>query len=91
MLDSVEVELEAHVRREKAKAKQMRRTRWWTQKRSAAQCFYCHLPLLPDQVTMDHVVALSRGGHSTKSNIVTACHACNQDKKDRNIVDYLLP
>lgn len=86
----IELEQEAHVKREKAKAKQLRRTRWWEHKRASAHCFYCHVPLLPEQVTMDHVVALSRGGCSTKSNIVTACHACNQNKKDRNIVDYLL-
>ena len=90
MLDSIDTEQGAHIRREKAKAKQLRRTRWWLQKRATAHCFYCHTPLLPEQVTMDHVVALSRGGHSTKSNIVAACHDCNRAKKDRHIVDYLL-
>ena len=90
MLDSVDIEQETHVKREKAKAKRLRYTRWWIQKCAAAQCFYCQTNLLPEQVTMDHVVALSRGGRSTKSNIVTACYACNQNKKDRHIVDYLL-
>ena len=90
MLDSFDIELEAHIKREKAKAKRLRRTRWWLQKRAAAHCFYCHASLLPEQVTMDHVVALSRGGRSTKSNITTACHNCNRAKKDHHIVDYLL-
>ena len=86
----IEIGLDEHIKREKTKAKQLRRTRWWVQKCKAARCFYCQVPLVPDQVTMDHVVALSRGGNSTKSNIVTACRACNQHKKDRHIVDYLL-
>jgi len=34
---------------------------------------------------MDHVVPLTRGGKSTKGNLVPACKACNSKKK------YLLP
>jgi len=34
---------------------------------------------------MDHVVALIRGGKSTRGNTVTACRQCNSRKK------YLLP
>jgi 5-methylcytosine-specific restriction endonuclease McrA len=34
---------------------------------------------------MDHIVALSRGGKSTKGNVVPSCKACNSKKK------YLLP
>jgi len=34
---------------------------------------------------MDHIVPLIRGGKSVKSNIVTACKACNSQKK------HLLP
>ncbi|MBW2143871.1 MAG: HNH endonuclease, partial [Deltaproteobacteria bacterium] len=38
-----------------------------------------------EQLTMDHVVPLSRGGKSRKGNIVAACKECNTKKK------YLLP
>jgi len=34
---------------------------------------------------MDHVVPLTRGGKSTKRNVVPACKECNNKKK------YLLP
>lgn len=88
--DDTQLSVAQHVKREKIKAKQLRRTRWWLQKRATASCYYCHKSLAAVQVTMDHVVALSRGGRSTKSNIVVACRDCNQDKKDSNIVDYLL-
>jgi 5-methylcytosine-specific restriction endonuclease McrA len=30
---------------------------------------------------MDHVVPLSRGGRSTKDNLVTSCKECNNKKK----------
>jgi 5-methylcytosine-specific restriction endonuclease McrA len=34
---------------------------------------------------MDHLIPLIRGGKAVKSNIVSACKACNSKKK------YLLP
>lgn len=39
---------------------------------------------------MDHVVAIRLGGRSTKDNLVTCCWQCNQQKRDSNIVDFLL-
>lgn len=39
----------------------------------------------PQELTMDHLVPIIRGGKSVKSNIVTACKECNNKKK------YLLP
>ena len=41
--------------------------------------------LKKDAVTMDHIVPISRGGKSTKSNVVVCCKECNNKKK------YLLP
>jgi len=34
---------------------------------------------------MDHIVPMSRGGKSTRGNVVPACKACNNKKK------YMLP
>lgn len=34
---------------------------------------------------MDHIVPLSRGGKSTKGNVVPACKGCNNKKK------YMVP
>lgn len=48
-------------------------------------CYYCNRKVGRDNLTMDHVVPLSRGGRSRKGNIVAACKACNNRKK------YLLP
>ncbi len=73
------------IRKEKEKARQLRRTQWWHNKLQAGVCYYCNHEVGRDQLTMDHVVPLSRGGKSKKGNIVAACKECNSKKK------YLLP
>jgi len=76
---------EEQVRREREKARSLRRTAWWNRKVQEGVCYYCHRKVGKDQLTMDHVVPLSRGGKSRKGNIVAACKECNNRKK------YLLP
>ncbi len=73
------------VLREKEKARALKRTRWWQRQIDRGVCFYCQQPVARDQVTLDHIVPLIRGGQSTRSNVVLACKACNSRKK------YLLP
>lgn len=80
-----EIISETDIRREKEKARAMRRTHWWNKKTSHGICFYCNRDVGRDQLTMDHIVPLSRGGKSKKGNIVAACKNCNNKKK------YLLP
>jgi 5-methylcytosine-specific restriction protein A len=74
-----------HIRREKTKAREMRRSQWWKNQMARGQCHYCRCRFHPSELTMDHVVPIARGGHSTKSNVVPACKECNSRKK------YLLP
>lgn len=73
------------IRREKAKARELRASAWWKRRLSAGRCGYCGRPTPPRELTMDHRVPLVRGGRSTKGNVVPACKACNSAKK------YLLP
>lgn len=72
---------EEEIRREKEKARRLRRTHWWQRKIQAGVCHYCGKPVGRRQLTMDHVVALSRGGRSRKGNVVPACKTCNSKKK----------
>jgi 5-methylcytosine-specific restriction endonuclease McrA len=72
---------EAELRREKDKARKLRKTRWWQQKLSAGVCYYCGNIQKPKDLTMDHIVPLARGGKSTKDNLVTCCKECNNKKK----------
>ena len=72
---------EDDIKREKEKARSLRRTHWWNNKIQKGICHYCHSRVGREQLTMDHVVPISRGGKSKKGNLVPACKACNNKKK----------
>jgi 5-methylcytosine-specific restriction enzyme A len=78
------------MKREREKARELRSTPWWKQKVSAGTCHYCELQFPANQLTMDHLVPLARGGTSTKNNLVVACKECNAKKKLKTPVDTLL-
>ena len=69
------------IRREKNRARELRKTEWWKRKSSRGICHYCGSLIKPEELTMDHIVPLSRGGKSTKYNVVPACKDCNNRKK----------
>lgn len=73
------------IRREKKKARALRRTQWWQRQIAKGTCHYCRAPFPARELTMDHLVPLIRGGRSTRGNLVPACKSCNNKKK------YLLP
>ena len=79
-----------HMRREKEKARQMRQSQWWKNKIAKGICHYCGKKFPPSALTMDHVVPISRGGKSTRGNIVPCCKQCNSDKKYLTPVEILL-
>ena len=69
------------IRKERDKARALKRTAWWKQQLHKGRCHYCGNQFQPDQLSMDHVVPLARGGKSTKGNTVPACMECNRKKK----------
>ncbi len=70
------------LKKEKAKARQMRTSQWWKRKRSTGVCHYCQKTFPPKELTMDHVIPLARGGKSEKFNLVPCCKTCNTKKKN---------
>ena len=74
---------EDFIRTERQKAKALKRSRWWRQKLAQGRCYYCNGKFKPDELTMDHVVPIIRGGRSQKNNLVTACRECNARKSHR--------
>ncbi len=46
-------------------------------------CAYCGRPHHADDLTREHIVPTSRGGHDTWMNCITACRACNGRKANR--------
>ena len=76
---------EEEIKRERDKARALRKTRWWQQRLARGLCHYCGGQFLPDELSMDHIVPIIRGGKSTKGNVVSACKECNNKKR------YMLP
>jgi len=91
MADWIEIDKDpAHVAREKAKAKELRQSPWWKAQLAAGRCHYCQGSFKPEELTMDHVVPVVRGGRSVKGNVVPACKDCNNKKKYLTPVDMIL-
>ena len=76
---------EEHIRREKAKAREMRYSQWWKNECGRGVCYYCKRRFPPKELTMDHIVPIIRGGFTRKGNVVPCCKECNNKKK------YMLP
>ena len=70
------------IRREKQKAREIRQSQWWKNRRAFNKCYYCKNDTPARKLTMDHVVPLARGGRSIKSNLVPCCKSCNNLKKN---------
>lgn len=76
---------EEELAREKRKARELRESQWWKNRKGEGLCNYCGKRVNPRELTMDHIVPLIRGGKSVKSNLAPACAECNAKKK------YMLP
>ncbi len=76
---------ESDVKREREKSRELRKTRWWQNRIALGRCHYCDGLFSPEELTMDHLVPVSRGGKASRNNVVPACKECNSRKK------YLLP
>jgi 5-methylcytosine-specific restriction endonuclease McrA len=70
------------LRREKAKARELRKSRWWQNILAAGRCDYCGRATPKAELTMDHRVPLTRGGKSSKGNLAACCKECNNRKKN---------
>ena len=72
---------EAHVKRERAKARELRKTPYFQELFRKGICYYCGEKFERDELTLDHIVPVARGGRSTRGNMVVCCRSCNQEKK----------
>ena len=76
---------EPEIKRERDKSRELRRSRWWHNRLALGHCHWCRGTFPPEELTMDHIIPLTRGGKSSRNNVVPACKECNSKKK------YLLP
>jgi 5-methylcytosine-specific restriction endonuclease McrA len=84
-----------HVKREREKARLLRKSNWWKARIAAGTCHYCGKKVGAENLTLDHVVPVARGGKSTRGNCVPCCRECNASKKHytpaEQILDSLFP
>jgi 5-methylcytosine-specific restriction endonuclease McrA len=81
---------ENHIKKEREKARKLKKSQWWQNKLNEGICHYCGQNFPREELTMDHLVPVSRGGKSTKTNIVVSCKKCNNEKKYLTPVDMIL-
>jgi 8-oxo-dGTP pyrophosphatase MutT (NUDIX family) len=72
---------EEQIRRERQKAREIRKSPWWKRRKSSGFCHYCGADVGAAELTMDHIVPVIRGGRSARGNLVAACKPCNTEKK----------
>ena len=72
-------------------------TRWEVFEDDDFTCYICEETLSPDtppnhprSLSIDHVLAISRGGKDERDNVRTACLSCNTSKSDMLLEDFLL-
>ena len=72
---------DADLRRERARARELRQSAWWKRRIAGGTCHYCRRAVGIRALTLDHVVPLIRGGRSVRANIVASCKDCNSKKQ----------
>ncbi len=91
MEDWIEIKKDPkHVNRERQKAKEMRKTAWWKNELAKGICHYCKKKFPLEELSMDHVVPVVRGGKTKKGNVVVCCKTCNSEKKYLTPVEMIL-
>lgn len=56
----------------------------------AKRCHYCGTAIKGKEKTLDHVLALARGGAHSIHNVVIACWPCNNSKKAKDATEWML-
>ncbi len=79
---------EQEIKREKEKARELRKTQWWKNRLAKGLCHYCGGSFPAAELTMDHLVPIVRGGKSSRGNVVPACKECNNKKKHMLPVEW---
>jgi len=76
---------EQEIKREREKSRELRKRRWWKNRVAQGKCHWCGGSFAPEELTMDHIIPIARGGKASRNNVVPCCKECNSKKK------YLLP
>lgn len=72
---------EEEIKREREKARELRKSQWWKNRVAKGLCHWCREKFPAVELSMDHIVPVIRGGKSSRGNVVPSCKACNNKKK----------
>lgn len=53
-------------------------------------CPYCNSPLNGEEMHLDHIYPVVKGGLSTTENLVYCCKKCNLKKGDKGLIEFLI-
>lgn len=70
-----------HIKKERAKTREMKASLWWRQQLGKGICYHCEEKFPKEDLTLDHLIPISRGGKTNKNNVVVSCRSCNASKK----------
>lgn len=76
------------LKRERARARELRASGWWKRRIADGVCYYCRRRVGHGVLTMDHIVPLGRGGRSVRGNVVPSCKDCNTRKRSLLPVEW---
>jgi 5-methylcytosine-specific restriction endonuclease McrA len=57
--------------------------------RDGARCVWCGRRPWPRDLTLEHLLPRSRGGHATPANLAPACRPCNRARRSRPVAAYV--
>lgn len=58
-------------------------------------CAYCgmsnedHIIIFNENLHQEHIIAVTKGGSYTKSNIIPACRRCNSSKGNKSLLHFI--
>lgn len=79
---------DSDLKRERSLARDLRESQWWQRRIAKGLCHYCGRAFAARELTMDHIVPVSRGGKTTKGNVVPCCKDCNNAKKQMLAMEW---
>lgn len=56
---------------------------------AVGRCFYCGERFPPGELALEHLIPVSKGGGTTRANIVAACRSCNSRKNVKEVKEVL--
>lgn len=78
------------IKKERELAKALKKSSWWKAKIQKGLCYHCGKKFSPEELTMDHLTPLARGGRTGKNNTAPSCKNCNSRKSFKTLVELKL-